>query len=156
MEIAQEVGCSVEAVLKSTTGVYSIDTLIPSNEDGNPWDLLLASTGKRTQQSHFKDIEEKEFVEFLLSHLSEEEKFIIQSRVGTLPKLSLKELGEIFDLSKERIRQIENRTYDKLRKAIILHTSEKEAGNLLKLIVQTELGIKNNEIKKPCDEKSTN
>ena len=68
-----------------------------------------------------------------------------------LPKLSLKELGEIFELSKERIRQIENKAYDKLRKAIILHSNEREAGRLLKLIVNSELGITSREIETEID-----
>lgn len=144
LEVARRVGCPPEAVLKSITGVYSVESLIPPSEDGNPWDILLMNNSS-IQSSHVDEVEERDFIDYLLGHLSVEEKFIVQSRVGMLPKLSLKELGEIFELSKERIRQIENKAYDKLRKALILHAPERDAGRLLKLIVREELGIKRKE-----------
>jgi len=58
----------------------------------------------------------KEDINEALNQLSEKEKDIIEHRFGLNNKyqMSLKEIGEIYNLTKERIRQIEKRAIQKL------------------------------------------
>ena len=61
----------------------------------------------------------KENVRELLSVLSDKEKSIIIMRFGLdgSKPMSLKEIGEVYSLTKERIRQIEKRAFERLRAA---------------------------------------
>ena len=54
----------------------------------------------------------------LVSQLDERERAIIQRRHLTEPAATLKEIAETFDISRERVRQIEMRALDKLRLAV--------------------------------------
>jgi len=61
----------------------------------------------------------KDDVRRLLSSLSEREREIIELRFGLEGKMpmSLKEIGELYNLTKERIRQIEKRALDRLKES---------------------------------------
>ena len=53
-----------------------------------------------------------------LRHLSEQERAVIGHRFGMTggPALTLKEIGELMDISRERVRQIECQAKSRLRK----------------------------------------
>jgi RNA polymerase primary sigma factor len=59
----------------------------------------------------------KEDVRSLLATLSDKEREIIELRFGLEGKtpMSLKEIGELYNLTKERIRQIEKKALERLR-----------------------------------------
>ena len=52
-----------------------------------------------------------------LSQLNEREQYIIKERMLTDEPQTLDEIGEKFNISRERVRQIEKRAFEKLSKA---------------------------------------
>jgi RNA polymerase primary sigma factor len=61
--------------------------------------------------------ERDQYVKSLISHLTETEISILQMRfgIGSNNRMTLKEIGDIFGLTRERIRQIESTSIKKLR-----------------------------------------
>ncbi len=68
----------------------------------------------------------KEDINEALSQLTQREMDIIERRFGLNNKkqMSLKEIGEIYNLTKERIRQIEKKTLQKLNNTEIFKSLE--------------------------------
>ena len=119
-ELAEEVGLSqtrVAEILQAASGTVSLDLplsdfspdatisdfLPDENETSPDQDLLLAS--------------EKEVIDKFLSVLSPREKLVVQLRYGLTDgnEYTLAELGSILELSRERVRQIQEEALDKLR-----------------------------------------
>ena len=61
--------------------------------------------------------ERHQYVKSLMSHLTETEASILEMRFGISSnnRMTLREIGDIFGLTRERIRQIENKSIEKLR-----------------------------------------
>ncbi|MDD4573563.1 MAG: RNA polymerase sigma factor RpoD/SigA, partial [Sphaerochaeta sp.] len=94
---------SLDAPVFSEAGSSSIGDFIEDDAQ-SPEDSLL-------------DVALKEDINTVLSTLSDREREIIELRfglVGNIP-MSLKEIGEIYNLTKERIRQIEKKALERLR-----------------------------------------
>ncbi|NMA23348.1 MAG: sigma-70 family RNA polymerase sigma factor [Spirochaetales bacterium] len=96
---------SLDAPIFTDGSASSIADFI-EDESQSPEDALLESSLK-------------DDVRRLLSSLSEREREIIELRFGLEGKvpMSLKEIGEIYNLTKERIRQIEKRALDRLKES---------------------------------------
>ena len=94
---------SLDAPVFNDTGSSSVGDFIEDNSR-SPEDSLL-------------DVSLKEDINTLLSSLSDKEREIIELRFGLDGKIpmSLKEIGEIYNLTKERIRQIEKKALERLR-----------------------------------------
>ncbi|MDT4762946.1 RNA polymerase sigma factor RpoD/SigA [Sphaerochaeta sp. PS] len=94
---------SLDAPVFNDTGSSSVGDFI---EDGSlsPEDSLL-------------DVSLKEDINLVLSTLTDKEREIIELRFGLDGKIpmSLKEIGEIYNLTKERIRQIEKKALERLK-----------------------------------------
>jgi RNA polymerase primary sigma factor len=104
-------------LLQTQTDYISLDAPLYEEGDGSKVGDMLEDprsaspdeiTINRTLQSEIRE---------LLSTLSEKESEILRCRFGLdgSKPLSLKEIGKRFNLTKERIRQIEKRTLEKLR-----------------------------------------
>jgi RNA polymerase primary sigma factor len=107
----------VAEILQAASGTVSLDLplsdfspdatisdfLPDENETSPDQDLLLAS--------------EKEVIDKFLSVLSPREKLVVQLRYGLTDgnEYTLAELGSILELSRERVRQIQEEALDKLR-----------------------------------------
>ena len=118
-EIAQQMGSSVEKIrelLKASQQPISLETPVGEDNDGELGDMvedqMLESPMEITAQHQLK-----EQVADALQDLSERERYVLQLRYGLLggTSLSLKEVGEILHVSRERIRQIEVQALQKLR-----------------------------------------
>ena len=118
-EIAQQMGSSVEKIrelLKASQQPISLETPVGEDNDGELGDLvedqMLESPMEITAQHQLQ-----EHVADALQDLSERERYVLQLRYGLLggTSLSLKEVGEILHVSRERIRQIEVQALQKLR-----------------------------------------
>lgn len=94
---------SLDAPVFSDSGSSSIGDFI-EDDAKSPEDTLL-------------DVALKEDINTVLSTLSDREREILELRFGLVGKIpmSLKEIGEIYNLTKERIRQIEKKALERLR-----------------------------------------
>ena len=121
-EIADKLGISVAkltSIIKSTQSTISIDTPTGQKEDSNKIidyivdESTLAPESRVSQENLLDDIK------VMLEQLSQKERDILILRFGLNnngTKKTLDEIGSIYGVSRERIRQIENRAIAKLKK----------------------------------------
>ena len=121
-EIADEMGISLSkltSIIKATQSTVSIDAPTGQKEDTNKIiDYLVDEStttpdGIASQENMIDDIKE------MLGQLSLKERDILILRFGLNNdgnKKTLDEIGSIYGVSRERIRQIENRAISKLKK----------------------------------------
>ena len=80
-----------------------------------------------SEEEQTKDVISKnEIVTFLLSQFSERESDIINMKYGRFPyekEYTLDEIGKKYSMSKERVRQIINSMFKRLRSTVLLHES---------------------------------
>lgn len=109
----------VEKILKSNKEIVSLNSPIDSDEDITLEDLIEDSIFLTPEQS-LDNYSKHEELQSILNTLEPRERDIINCRYGLLgeqPK-TLEETGIIFNLTKERIRQIEIKALRKLRNPI--------------------------------------
>lgn len=122
-EIAYKIGMPVNklaALIESAQGTVSIETPANNQKDDNAKlsdfivdETTLSPDSKVTQDNLFFDIKK------MLNHLSEKERNVLIMRYGiddNGQKKTLEEIGTYYGVSRERIRQIENRAISKLKK----------------------------------------
>ena len=121
-EIAYKIGMPVQklsALIESAQGTISIES--PANQKDDNTKLsdfivdesTISPDTKVTQDNLFCDIKK------MLNHLSEKERNVLIMRYGlddNGEKKTLEEIGSYYGVSRERIRQIENRAMSKLKK----------------------------------------
>ncbi len=121
-EIAYKIGMPVQklsALIESAQGTISMES--PANQKDDNTKLsdfivdesTLSPDTKVTQDNLFCDIKK------MLNHLSEKERNVLIMRYGlddNGEKKTLEEIGSYYGVSRERIRQIENRAMSKLKK----------------------------------------
>ncbi len=121
-EIAYKIGMPVSkltALIESAQGTISMES--PANQKDENTKLsdfivdesTLSPDSKVTQDNLFCDIKK------MLNHLSEKERNVLIMRYGlddNGEKKTLEEIGSYYGVSRERIRQIENRAMSKLKK----------------------------------------
>ncbi len=93
----------------------SVDAPFSDNEDNSLLDVMQNESTPKTDHSLMQEslIEE---IERLLSTLDDREKGIIKHSFGiNTPELTLEEIGKKYNLTKERVRQIRERTLKHLR-----------------------------------------
>jgi RNA polymerase primary sigma factor len=118
-EIAREMELSPEKVreiLKVSQEPVSLETPIGEEEDSHLGDFIEDSGAVvPVDAAAFKLLQEQ--LEEVLDDLNTREKRVIQLRFGLLdgqPR-TLEEVGRVFGVTRERIRQIESKTLSKLR-----------------------------------------
>ena len=121
-ELAEEMGMTVEEVenLMQLSGghVSSLSDQLDDDSDFELLDKLVQETELGADEQLLQEAFENQ-VKDLLTDLDEKEARVISMRFGLNGKdpMTLKEIGEELNLSRERIRQIENVALRKLRKA---------------------------------------
>ena len=118
-EIANEVGLPSEAVkqiLDSGSDTFSLDSPISSEENTSFMDFLEDETLLQDELSAHSSLQDK--INQAISQLEEREQQIINLRFGINDSqiLTLDEIGQRFNLTRERIRQIEKKALKKIEK----------------------------------------
>jgi len=121
-EIAEAVELSesrVIEILQSTRSTVSLDSPISDSSSDATISDLLPDEDQTLPEQELLVSSEKESLERVLSTLSEREKDVIKWRYGLRDgtEYTLAEIGRRLDISRERVRQIEDEALRKLRHA---------------------------------------
>ena len=120
-EIAEELGLSVSEVkqsLKNAGKHISMDAPFAEGEDSNLYDVISASETPMPDTELVKESIRDE-IGRVLETLSEREADIVKLYygIGQSSTMTLDEIGNTFDLTRERVRQIREKAIRKLRKS---------------------------------------
>jgi RNA polymerase sigma-32 factor len=98
----------------------SVDAPLSSDDDGSGTLLGVLSSGALSSEQLVEQKERAEFIQKGFSDfaetLKERDRIIFQRRMVSEEKATLQELSDELGISRERVRQIENRTKDALRR----------------------------------------
>jgi RNA polymerase sigma-32 factor len=86
-----------------------------SDESPNPEDIVIGMKDGKTRSEWLKQA---------LGGLSDRERTIIKERHLSYEAVTLEDLGKTLGISKERVRQLEQRAMDKLRMSMSQHVEE--------------------------------
>ena len=107
----------IEAFLSAYTKTISIESGLEreNGKDMNIADILEDSKASVTDKVEFKNLQTD--IEFVVSTLKEREQEVVRMRygLGNAPKRTLEEIGNLYGVTKECIRQTELRALKKLR-----------------------------------------
>ena len=139
--IADELNVSEKDVIsmnqRMSGGDHSLNTPLAttSGEEGTEWQDWLEDE-RPDQEAYFAETEElgqrHAIMQDAMQNLNPREVRIIEARRLAEPPLTLEELADEFGVSRERIRQIEVRAFEKLSKAVLAKAGE------MKLLPATE------------------
>jgi RNA polymerase primary sigma factor len=105
----------VRKIMKASGGTVSIET--PVGEDDSRLGDFIADPKASSPFAELVDTSLKEEIDKVLSTLTPREEKVIRMRlgIGELTDYTLEEVGEVFGLTRERIRQIEAKALGKLK-----------------------------------------
>ena len=120
-EIAKELHMTIEEVERMQSYIknpVSLETPVGDEEDSSLEDFI-EDTQEPTPEEAVAALVQKEEVQEMLSTLSEKEQKILRLRYGLEDGNvhTLEETGQILGVTRERIRQLESRALEKLRKS---------------------------------------
>ena len=104
----------------------SVDTPIGDDEDGSMLDFLSsgeATTEERVAGAHYQKKLAEKMQEFGAS-LTGKDRTIFEKRLLTDEPQTLQQIGETFNISRERVRQIEERLKKRLREFLLLEMKD--------------------------------
>lgn len=108
-------------------GDKSLNVSISDEDENEKIDLVVDASQNieeslaRRQEAGYK----AQVLRSCLSSLEEREQFIIKKRMLSEEPMTLEEIGEHFNVSRERIRQIEKKAFDKLQSLVLLAIKRK-------------------------------
>ena len=108
----------VQEMMMISKDVFSLDSKVGGDDnDSNSLGEMLEDTTSVSPEENAIQNDMKEQIDNVLSTLTEKEAEILRYRFGLNGKkaMSLKEVGEVFNLTKERIRQIEKKAIKRLQ-----------------------------------------
>ncbi|GHU95698.1 RNA polymerase sigma factor RpoD [Bacteroidia bacterium] len=112
LEIPKE---KVVDTLKVSGRHISVDAPFVDGEDNSLLDVLVNDASPRADKGLMNESLAKE-IDRALSMLTERERDIVKSVFGIgMPEMTLEEIGEKFDLTRERVRQIKEKAMRRLR-----------------------------------------
>ena len=133
-EISRRLGVSEEDVISMNRrlgGDISLNSQLRADAEGGEWKDWLVDEGV-DQETQLAESEEfgsrRELLAKAITKLNPREKRIFEARRLSDDPLTLEQLSEEFGVSRERIRQIEVRAFEKVQKAVTKAAEELEAG----------------------------
>jgi len=107
----------VSALLEAGKGTFSLETPVGEDEGGQLEDILEDGTAVSPLSSAERCDLQRQVSSVLLETLTPREAYIIRKRfgIGEQEDSTLEEIGQTFSVTRERIRQIEERALNKLR-----------------------------------------
>ena len=134
--IADELQVSVQDVIdmnRRLSGDRSLNSQI-GEEPGTEWQDLLVDH-RPDQESSLGDNEvsalRRGLLEEALTKLNDRERHIVRERRLKDDPPTLEELSKVYSVSRERVRQIEERAFDKLQKTVRVLAAARESGMAL-------------------------
>ena len=117
-EVAKELGFPIKKIKKLEEVIFgnvSLDAEVGDDGKDSLWDLLADESTLRPDQHVEKEMI-KANLEYILDMLDEREAKIIKMRYGIDgPKYTLEQVGAEFNVTRERVRQIEQKVLQKLK-----------------------------------------
>ena len=110
------------------SGDKSLNVSVGDEEENEQIDFLvdksqnLEASLERRQESAYR----AKIMQQCLQQLNEREQYIIKNRMLTDTPLTLEDIGVKFQVSRERIRQIEKSAFDKLRTLVMVAINSKK------------------------------
>ena len=130
-ELAEELDTSVENIVKAKKTAHytaSLDTPIGYDDEGSVLgDFIEDSEAVSPTKESFKELLQAELQKALREKLTPRERRVLELRYGlddNQPR-TLDEVGEIFGISRERVRQIQKEALEKLKHSDLLRKLEK-------------------------------
>ena len=122
----------VSSLLEAGKGTFSLETPV-GEEEGNQLDDILEDSAAVSPLSSAERCDLQRQVSSLLETLTPREAYIIRKRfgIGEQEDSTLEEIGQKFSVTRERIRQIEERALNKLRDPIRNHYLRELVGGVL-------------------------
>lgn len=120
-ELAEQTGMLPEKIvetLKHVSTILSLDTPVNENEDSSICDIIPANENDNPANESMQAIMQQAIQDILATACNEREQRVLALRFGLNGHSphTLEQVGEEFNLTRERIRQIENKALRKLRK----------------------------------------
>lgn len=108
----------VRLVLKATQGTISLETPLNTKDEGSRLSDFIIDENSESPDNKVSQENLTEELERILETLRPREKDVLKLRFGLSDgnKRTLEEIGQLFGVSRERVRQIETRALNKLRK----------------------------------------
>ena len=118
-EVSQHTGISIEdikEVWSCNFNTLSLDNVLEDKEE--PTGSSIKDNASDPEQNHILSLINQNLVAFLLSKLKTRERTILRLRLGLEDgqEKTLKEIGKILNLTRERVRQLEGEAISELRK----------------------------------------
>ncbi len=132
--IATQLGVSEDDVVsmnrRMTAPDHSLNAPMRIDGDGEWMDWLVDETpDQETQVAEDEELGiRRDLLEEAMAGLNEREQHIIRERRLKEPPVTLEDLSKVYDISRERVRQIEVRAFEKLQKAMKNAAFERNLG----------------------------
>jgi RNA polymerase sigma-32 factor len=109
-------------------GDVSLNTLVHADEAGEVQDLLVdpASSPEAVYAEQQEAKQWRQALAGALEVLSPRERCIFEARFLSEPSVRLEDLATRYRVSRERVRQIENRAFEKIRAAVYAHLGNED------------------------------
>lgn len=124
VQISEQLGVSKKDVVDMNNRMTASDQFLNQkvgDDEKNEWVDMLASDAP-SQEDVLADEQELDYKRSMLAEamgtLNEREQYIIQKRRLSEPAQTLEDLSSAYNISRERVRQIEARAMEKLSKAV--------------------------------------
>ncbi|UOQ27860.1 RNA polymerase sigma factor RpoD [Candidatus Vidania fulgoroideae] len=113
---------NVLKVLELSKGPLSLEGVLNTKKGNISRSEIVKDTSQKSNEELISDIELKEVVSNVLSFLDDKERKIIKMRfgIGYRKEKTLEEVGKKFNVTRERIRQIESKALNKIRNNSII------------------------------------